>query len=61
MANFNTAVDSMQQMLAAVGAGQGTLGRLLSDETLYNQLLELNEGLLGFMKRSNQQMEQLIG
>ena len=29
MANFNTAVDSMQQMLAAVGAGQGTLGRLL--------------------------------
>ena len=51
MANFNTAVDSMHQMLAAVGEGQGTLGRLLSDETLYNQLLELNEGLLGFMRK----------
>ena len=57
MANFNTAVDSMQQMLAAVGAGQGTLGRLLSDETLYNQLLELNERLLGFMR----QMESADG
>jgi phospholipid/cholesterol/gamma-HCH transport system substrate-binding protein len=49
MANFNMAVDSMQQMLAAVGAGEGTLGRLLSDDTLYKQVLELNQGLLGFM------------
>ena len=51
MANFNTAVEGMQQMLTSVGAGEGTLGQLLYDETLYNQLLELNKGLLGFMSK----------
>ena len=51
MANFNTAVEGMQQMLAAVGAGEGTLGRLLSDETLYNQIVEMNTGFLGFIRK----------
>ena len=51
MTNINTAVNSMPQMITAIGAGKGTLGRLLSDDTLYNQLLELNNGLLGFMRK----------
>ena len=51
MANFNTAVEGMQQMLAAAGAGEGTLGRLLSDETLYNQIVEMNTGFLGFIRK----------
>ena len=51
MANFNTAGEGMQQMLAAVGAGEGTLGRLLSDETLYNQIVEMNTGFLGFIRK----------
>ena len=51
MANFNTAVEGMQQMLAAVGAGEGTVGRLLSDETLYNQIVEMNTGFLGFIRK----------
>lgn len=51
MENLNLAVSSLQQIMMTFGSGEGTLGKLMTDETLYNQLLELNTGLLGFMKQ----------
>lgn len=51
MENLNVAVSSLQQIMVTFGSGEGTLGKLMTDETLYNQLLELNTGLLGFMKQ----------
>lgn len=50
MVNLNIAIEGMQEMLASVSRGEGTLGKLLGDETLYHQLLELNTGLLLIMK-----------
>jgi phospholipid/cholesterol/gamma-HCH transport system substrate-binding protein len=45
MAEFNTALHSLQTMMGAMGEGQGTLGKLLADDTLYQELVVLTENV----------------
>jgi len=42
---LGAAVDSLQAMIDAVNRGQGTLGKLLTDETMYNNMVVVSEDL----------------
>lgn len=39
------AVDGLQDMIDAVASGEGTLGKLLKDETMYNNMVEITDDL----------------
>ncbi len=41
--DFYQAVQGLQEMLGSVGDGQGTLGRLISDDALYISLLRMTD------------------
>jgi phospholipid/cholesterol/gamma-HCH transport system substrate-binding protein len=42
---LSAAVSGIQSMIDAVNAGQGTLGKLLTDDTIYNNLVSVSEKL----------------
>ena len=42
---LSAAVKGIQAMIDAVNEGQGTLGKLITDETIYNNLVSLSEQL----------------
>ena len=54
MAEFNTALQSLQHMMGAMGEGQGTLGRLLADDTLYKELVLLAKNINQISEKINQ-------
>ena len=45
------AVGGLQSMLKAVSAGEGTLGKLLKDEAMYDNLVQVSEDLKQVMAR----------
>lgn len=45
------AVSGLQAMINAVGEGQGTLGKLLQDDTMYNNMLAVSEDLKAISAR----------
>ncbi|GAB2783400.1 MlaD family protein [Rhabdobacter roseus] len=55
VATANRTIGELQQMLAAVKAGQGTAGKLVSDDKLYNNLnyslISLNQLLANFREQ----------
>jgi phospholipid/cholesterol/gamma-HCH transport system substrate-binding protein len=48
---LSMAVRGLQSMLTAVSEGQGTLGKLLNDETMYRNMVEVSEELKGIVDR----------
>jgi phospholipid/cholesterol/gamma-HCH transport system substrate-binding protein len=51
---INRAMAELQQSINSVNAGQGTLGKLLKDETVYNNLTQISEDLKQLMSRVKQ-------
>ncbi|WP_372846047.1 MlaD family protein [Pontiella sp.] len=45
------AVSGLQSMISAVDQGQGTLGKLLHDDAMYNNMVEVSEDLRTMVKR----------
>ena len=45
------AIGGLQEMIDSISAGEGTLGRLMTDETIYNNLAEISEDLKHVMSR----------
>jgi phospholipid/cholesterol/gamma-HCH transport system substrate-binding protein len=48
---LGSAVEGFQSMINAVSAGEGTLGKLLKDETMYNNMTKVSEDLKTIMAR----------
>jgi phospholipid/cholesterol/gamma-HCH transport system substrate-binding protein len=48
---LGAAVGGFQSMINAVSAGEGTLGKLLKDETMYNNMTQVSEDLKQIMAR----------
>jgi len=42
---LGAAVEGLQAMIDAVNQGQGTLGKLLNDDTIYNNIVDVSENL----------------
>ncbi len=42
---LSKAVGGLQEMIESVSKGQGTLGKLMNDDTIYNNLLSVSENL----------------
>ncbi|MDZ8119728.1 MlaD family protein [Pontiella agarivorans] len=51
IAELSEAVDGLQRMIKSVESGQGTLGQLLNDDTMYNNMAVLAEDLKGIVGR----------
>lgn len=45
MEELGAAIDGLQAMIDAVNAGEGTLGKLLKDESIYNNMARISEDL----------------
>jgi phospholipid/cholesterol/gamma-HCH transport system substrate-binding protein len=48
---LGSAVGGFQTMINAVSAGEGTLGKLLKDETMYNNMVQVSDDLKQIMAR----------
>ena len=48
------AVDGLQGMIDAINQGQGTLGKLLNDDTMYNNMVTVSEDLKAITDRIEQ-------
>lgn len=42
---LGSAVEGLQEMIDAVSEGKGTLGKLLNDDTMYNNMVEASESM----------------
>ena len=51
---LNKAVEGLQAMINSVAEGQGTLGKLLRDDTMYNNMVELSADLKVIVARVEQ-------
>lgn len=51
---LGVAVNGLQSMINAVSEGQGTLGKLLNDDTMYNNMVELSDDLMVIVARIEQ-------
>jgi phospholipid/cholesterol/gamma-HCH transport system substrate-binding protein len=51
---LSEAVNGLQSMINAVSEGQGTLGKLLNDDTMYNNMVELSDDLKAVVARVEQ-------
>ena len=48
---LGSAVEGLQAMIDAVNKGQGTLGKLLTDDTIYNNIVDVSENLKAMGQR----------
>jgi len=48
---LGAAVEGLQAMIDAVNKGQGTLGKLLNDDTIYNNIVDVSENLKAMGQR----------
>ena len=48
---LGSAVEGLQAMINAVNEGQGTLGKLLNDDTIYNNIVDVSENLKAMGRR----------
>lgn len=48
---LGSAVNGLQQMINSVSEGQGTLGKLMNDDTMYLNMMEVSESLQDVVKR----------
>lgn len=51
IAELGKAVTGLQEMINAVSEGQGTLGKLLKDDTMYNNMVDVSEDVKVIMAR----------
>ncbi|QBG47709.1 MCE family protein [Verrucomicrobia bacterium S94] len=51
IAELSEAVDGLQRMIKSVENGEGTLGQLLNDDTMYKNMAVLTEDLKGVVSR----------
>ncbi len=49
--DLSAAVSGLQEMINAVSAGQGTLGKLLNDDTMYNNMVTMSDDLKQVVSR----------
>lgn len=51
MQELGEAVNGLQSMISAVEQGEGTLGKLLRDDAMYNNMVEISDDLKGVVAR----------
>ena len=51
---LSEAVNGLQEMINAVSEGQGTLGKLLNDDTIYNNMVIISDDVKALVRRVEQ-------
>lgn len=50
IANANTTLEKLNATIESINSGNGTIGKLLKDEQLYNELVKTNKSLQGLVE-----------
>lgn len=60
ISNANATLEKLNAAVSSIEAGQGTLGKLLKDEKLYNELVETNKSLQNLVQDLEKHPERYI-